>query len=232
MIYVNGVGYPDEKAYNNAKKANTSDGTQFDSILNRETTIYAKPDTEVNKTLSPKGDQKKGELVSTEELSAYFKEASEAYNVDEKLLIAVAKAESNFNPSVVSSAGAIGVMQLMPGTAQSLGVNPYDARENIMGGAKYLSQLLEKYNGNTSLALAAYNAGAGNVDKYGGIPPFKETQNYVAKITGYLQGEGIDITVPSNAQMSNFSANSIYAAKAQDPSVRSYTILASPAEDE
>ena len=114
------------------------------------------------------------------------------------LLKSIAKAESNFNPTAVSHAGAVGIMQLMPTTAQSLGVtNSYDARQNIMGGAKYISSLLSKYNGDTSLALAAYNAGSGNVAKYGGIPPFAETQNYVKKVMAYM-GESVSIPKSSS----------------------------------
>lgn len=129
-----------------------------------------------------------GSVSSPENLEEYFKEASETYGVDINLLKAIARQESNFNPSATSSAGAMGVMQLMPSTAKELGVtNAYDAQENIMGGAKLMAQNLKKYNGDVSLALAAYNAGSGNVDKYGGIPPFKETQNYVKKVLGYYQ---------------------------------------------
>ena len=129
-----------------------------------------------------------GSVSSPKNLEEYFKEASETYGVDINLLKAIARQESNFNPSATSSAGAMGVMQLMPSTAKGLGVtNAYDAQENIMGGAKLMAQNLKKYNGDVSLALAAYNAGGGNVDKYGGIPPFKETQNYVKKVLGYYQ---------------------------------------------
>jgi soluble lytic murein transglycosylase-like protein len=128
------------------------------------------------------------DLVISEELEEIFAEAAETYGVDEKLLKSVAKVESNFNASAVSSAGAVGIMQLMPSTAEGLGVSDsYDARENIFGGAKYLSQLLSKYDGDTSLALAAYNAGSARVDQYGGIPPYTETQNYVTKVLGYYQ---------------------------------------------
>lgn len=125
--------------------------------------------------------------VSDEELASIFKEASETYGVPEELLTAMAKQESNFRADATSASGAMGIMQLMPATAEALGCeNPYDARENIMAGAKYISQLLERYDGNTSLALAAYNAGSGNVAKYGGLPPFAETQNYVQKVLGYM----------------------------------------------
>ena len=110
-------------------------------------------------------------VSSPENLEEYFKEASETYGVDINLLKAIARQESNFNPSATSSAGAMGVMQLMPSTAKGLGVtNAYDAQQNIMGGAKLMAQNLKKYNGDVSLALAAYNAGGGNVDKYGGAP--------------------------------------------------------------
>lgn len=122
-----------------------------------------------------------------ESMDSIFEEASAKYGVSSNLLKVVAKAESNFNPNAVSKAGAIGVMQLMPATARSLGVSdPYDARQNIMGGAKYLKENLERFDGNVSLALAAYNAGPNSVQKYGGIPPYKETQNYVKTVTSYM----------------------------------------------
>ncbi len=122
-------------------------------------------------------------LSSPGQLKPMIDKAAAQAGLDPSLLDALVSAESSYNPLARSSAGAMGLTQLMPGTAKSLGVtNPFDPYQNLTGGANYLSQMIKKYNGDIGLALAAYNAGPNAVDRHGGIPPYSETRNYVQKI--------------------------------------------------
>ena len=120
--------------------------------------------------------------ASTGDTGAMIQAAAEKSGVDPRLLSAVAETESGGNQDAVSAAGAIGVMQLMPDTAAGLGVNPYDKQQNIEGGAKYIRQMLDTFGGDVQKAVAAYNAGPQAVRDYGGVPPYRETQNYVNKV--------------------------------------------------
>lgn len=122
-------------------------------------------------------------VTAPRELATAIEEASRKHGVDPRLVAAVARRESAWRADVVSNKGAIGIMQLMPDTARYLGVtNAYDARENIFGGTRYLRTLLDTFNGDLDLALAAYNAGPGAVEKYRGVPPYRETRAYVAAV--------------------------------------------------
>ncbi|MBR1806563.1 MAG: transglycosylase SLT domain-containing protein [Selenomonadaceae bacterium] len=124
------------------------------------------------------------ELVPVEDL---IMQTAVEQGVDPQLVRAIATAESNMNQDEISPVGAIGVMQLMPETAQALGVNPYDVNENVLGGTIYLKQMLDTFDGNVELAVAAYNAGPNAVKRYGGIPPYVETQNYVGRVMDMFQ---------------------------------------------
>jgi soluble lytic murein transglycosylase-like protein len=120
---------------------------------------------------------------ATNEILTLLTGAAKQHGVDPRLAIAVARTESGLSPEAKSSAGAIGIMQLMPETAATLGVqNVQDPRQNIDGGVRYLRQLLDKFDGNTEKALAAYNAGPQAVQEYDGVPPYQETVEYVAKV--------------------------------------------------
>jgi soluble lytic murein transglycosylase-like protein len=139
---------------------------------------------EVHGATSPRATTPFASSAKSAPFDAAINENARRHGVAADLVRAVIQVESAFNPVALSNKGAMGLMQLMPATAVELGVdNPFDPDQNIRGGVTYLKQLLVRYDNNVELALAAYNAGIGNVEKYDGVPPFKETRNYVSKIT-------------------------------------------------
>ncbi len=143
-----------------------------------------KPDSDFQKILNTKVENKdKSTNVSRAEIDNLISKYADKNGLDEDFVKAVINQESGFNPNATSHCGAMGLMQLMPSTAQGLGVtNAYDAEQNIQGGTKYLKGLMDRFGNDKQLALAAYNAGPNAVKKYGGIPPYAETQNYVKKV--------------------------------------------------
>ena len=153
---------------------------QFQSLMS----YGAAPDNDFQEILdsSVKNTQKPNS-VSRAEIDNLVAKYADKNGLDEDFVKAVINQESGFNPNATSKCGAMGLMQLMPSTAQGLGVtNAYDAEQNIEGGTKYLKGLMDRFGNNKSLALAAYNAGPNAVKKYGGIPPYAETQNYVKSV--------------------------------------------------
>lgn len=176
-------------AYSNLQQAGmqapgAASGVTFEKILAskmEETSSGAAASNVKNLTLSSKAS----------DYDSIVNEASQKYGVDAKFIKAIIQQESGFNPNATSWCGAMGLMQLMPETAKGLGVkNGYDPSDNVMGGVKYIKEQLDRFNGDKKLALAAYNAGPGAVQKHGGIPPYKETQNYVKNIMGMYQQMG------------------------------------------
>lgn len=153
-------------------------GSQFGSLLTNPQTA-----TSVSAQISPQPELRGYAQASKPQILNMISQISQKHGVDEKLVKALVRQESGFNPKAKSHCGAMGLMQLMPGTAKTLGVkDAFNPVQNVDGGVRHLKWLLSKYNGNVVLALAAYNAGSGAVDKYDGIPPYKETQNYVKSI--------------------------------------------------
>ena len=166
-----------------------------------------------------------------------IRQAAQQHGVSEGLIKAVMHTESGFNINARSPVGAQGLMQLMPATARRFNVsNAYDPQQNIFGGARYLSWLLKRFNGNTQLAIAAYNAGEGNIDKYGGIPPFRETQDYVRRVTSRFQNlysSSLSSTSSSNnantqviAQSANYTSSNSEAVAAPKQYSRQIITLA------
>jgi soluble lytic murein transglycosylase-like protein len=132
------------------------------------------------------GSNVPAEAASSGAVETAIRQAAAKYNLSPDLVRSVIRAESNFQPTAVSSAGAMGLMQLMPETAKDLGVtNAFDIRQNVDGGTRYLRQMLDRFNGDVKLALQAYNAGPGAVEQYNGNVPYAETRQYVKRVLGY-----------------------------------------------
>jgi soluble lytic murein transglycosylase-like protein len=170
-------------------------GVTFEKLLSDKMKIAqeeAKSVSEISVAQAAEGSGKAGSLAAgSNDFNEIIRDASQKYGVDEKFIKSIIQQESGFNPKATSWCGAMGMMQLMPETAKDLGVkNAYDPRDNIMGGVKYIKEQLDRFGGDKRKALAAYNAGPGAVMKFGGIPPYKETENYVRNIMATYESMG------------------------------------------
>ena len=157
-------------------KANANQAASFETIIN---SLATEQKFKPGQTRSVSA----GQRMNSASVQPFIQEAAVKYDVDPDLIEAVIKQESAYNAGARSHVGAEGLMQLMPATAKELGVeNSLDPRQNVMGGTKYLRQLLDQFDGNLTKVIAGYNAGPGAVSRYGGVPPYTETQDYVAKV--------------------------------------------------
>jgi hypothetical protein len=147
-------------------------------------------------------------------LEPFIQEAAQRHQISPSLIRAVIQQESRFNPLAVSHVGAQGLMQLMPATARHVGIeNPFDPRENILGGTKYLSSMLQRFKGKTAMALAAYNAGPTVVARHRGVPPYRETQGYVRKIQKLVQDTDAEFSIPAPVKVRKASLRSKASAR-------------------
>jgi Transglycosylase SLT domain/Domain of unknown function (DUF4124) len=169
------------------------------------------------KTQSVRSGSSRSDSGASADLHSIVHEKAANYDVDPSLIKAVIKTESNWNKRAVSRAGAMGLMQLMPATAVDMNVrNPYDPEENIEGGTKYLKYLIERFNGDLTLALAAYNAGPKTVEKFGYVPPITETKQYVKKVLSLYNGK---LSYPASVNDSDKKSERIYKIKLDDGTV-------------
>ena len=187
----------ENNAFNVPNVREVEDKQDFQQILNAKELIQEAQDDNIqsdesyinlNRYQCVTNNSRLDNITDRVKINKLIDEYSQKYGLDSDFVKAVVKQESGFNEKATSKCGAMGLMQLMPGTAKALNVNdPYNARDNIEGGVKYLKGLMDRFGGDMKLALAAYNAGPNAVKKYNGVPPYNETQNYVKNIMSMYQ---------------------------------------------